>query len=274
MNNPNSPTNKIKASLKERWSAPDHPGAEPRFQVLLFAKDVAIFVFLPALAVFMFKSCDNSNLTEGKTKPKRQAREEITDNSMRSQIIDFTGSSKGKAQSFGISKRAPGTLTKIKLLNQVETYSNAPVHAIVIDNSLGPNLRGATLIGDASPDATFERINITFNLLKHPTNRSVAVPIAARALSLSGTLGVNARKKEGFFARAALGGAKSGIANMQGNDESKQSLKDALLKIFASGLLQESNNSATIEQNRANVLVLDSSQIFYAELTDYFPGER
>ena len=274
MKNPNSPVNKIKSTLKERWSAPDYPGAEPRFQIVLFVKDVGIYIFLPALAVFMFKSCESAAVSDVKPKPKRQAREEITDNSIRSQIIDFTGAPKAKGKYSGVSKRAPGTLIKIKLLNQVETYSNAPVHAVIVDNSLGTNLRGATLIGDASPDATFDRINITFNILKHPSNMSVAIPINARALSLNGTLGVDATKKEGFFARAALGGAQGGISKAQGSEGSSQSLKDALLRVFASGLLNEAGNSATVEQNRANVLVLHSSQIFYAELTDYFPGER
>lgn len=271
MKNPNSPISKIKSALKERWHAPDYPNAEPRFQVVNLAKDIAVFILIPAFAILLFQSCDNSQSAELSVKPKRKVSAENQSGALRSQIIDFSGATIKKGKYDGMAERAPGTIIKLKLLNYVETYSNAPVHAIVIDNSLGAGLRGAILIGDASPDVTFERVNITFNFLKHPRNKNLAVPLSARALSLAGTLGINAKKKEGFFARAALGAAQNGLNNAQGSVGNEQSLKDALLKVFASGLLQESISTTSVEQNRANILVLSPSQTFYAELTDYFP---
>ena len=47
MKNPNTPASRMKRGLVERWSSEDYPGAEPRFQITLLAKDIVIFVLLP-----------------------------------------------------------------------------------------------------------------------------------------------------------------------------------------------------------------------------------
>ncbi len=275
MKNPNAPINRIKSALKARWSEPDHPAAEPRFQAILFAKDILVFVFLPALAVLLVKSCDVPTPANSMNKAdSKKVLVDSDDKSIGSQIIDFTGKVSSKFPNLHLSKRAPGTLVKVRLQNQVETFGNAPVHAVVVDNSLGNNMRGATLIGEASPEETFQRITVTFNLIRPPGKLGVALPISARGLSLSGTLGVDARKKEGFFARAALGSAQSASGKGLSGNSDKESLKDVLLQVFASGLINETNKTAGMENNRANVLVLDSSSTFYAELTDFFPEDR
>src|SRR5689334_9284340 len=92
MKNPNAPIARFKRSLLARWSREDYPGAEPRFQLTLLGKDIAIFVLLPVLAVILFKSLEDAT-----TAPRRpQVQYTKTANSMKlenekSQIIDFRG---------------------------------------------------------------------------------------------------------------------------------------------------------------------------------------
>ena len=89
-------------------------------------------------------------------------------------------------------------------MNVVETFSNAPVHAQIIDNGLGREFLGGTLIGDAVSETGSGRVNINFKFVRHPRRLDLAVPVSARAMSLDGTFGINGTKKEGFFARAAI----------------------------------------------------------------------
>lgn len=186
MKNPNTPINKLKANLLARWSAEDYPGAEPRFQLSLFGKDIAIFVLLPILAVIMFKACENAASTSSKPNKKRERVETDRNSPSRSQIINFNRTIP-QPRYAGVSKKAPGTLVRVRLLNVVETYSNAPVHAQIIDASLGRTLMGGTLIGDAVSDSNYERINITFRFARDPRKSGLAIPISARALGLDGT---------------------------------------------------------------------------------------
>lgn len=270
MKNPNSPINKLKASLLSRWSAEDYPGAEPRFQITLFGRDLAIFLLLPIVAIILFKSCENATSSSGQPKRKQErSRSEITENS-RSQIINFSFPAPiGKYS--GVSKKSPGTLLKVKLLNVVETYSNAPVHVQVLDASLGRSLMGGTLIGDAVADTNFERINITFRFVRNPRNASIAIPISARALSLDGTLGLVATKKEGFVTRSAIGSADAATQNLE-NKENATNFKDVLFKALTAGLIQEFGAATQVEKNRAQVLTLRPPTEFFVELTDFFPG--
>lgn len=267
---PNKPVGRIIRALKARWSAADYPGADPRLQVKLFAKDVAVFLLLPLLAIILVKACDRAMDT-----PKRQSsptaqfdRSKL--DAQRSQIIHFTASgdsSSGKSA----QKRSPGSLVRVRLLNVVETYSSAPVHAQIIDSSLGANFQGGTLIGDATPDTSFDRITIGFRYARDPHRTGVAMSINARALSLDGTLGLEAGKKEGFVARSAIGSAASGSQDLQ-KGGSSNSLQDMLVKALTSGLLQELGTSSQVERNRAQVLTLPPQTEFFAELTDFFPG--
>ena len=272
MKNPNAPANRLKRSLIERWKGEDYPGSEKRFQALLFAKDLAIFVLLPIFAIVIFKSCELAV-----SKPKK-----IRDNSvengkqsnfegLKSQILDFRPKSYTDGSFKGYAKRAPGTLIKVRLLNNLETYSSAPTHAQIIDSSLGQNLIGGTLIGEAVSDASVERINITFKLLKDPNKANIAIPISARALSLDGTFGVLAKKKGGIFARSALAAAPH-LGQELNQDLQNSETKNILLKALSSGFMDESNSGLQVEQNRLQVLKIDSGTEFFVELTDYFPG--
>lgn len=257
--------------FKKRWSAPDFPGAEPRFSPFLLSKDVLIFLALPSLFALVTASFYSESSSSKKTHAKRTTTPTKLEPS-RTQIIRFTAKGTTKSQKSNFSKKSPGTLVKLRLLNKVETYSNAPVHAIVIDNSLGGALKGARLIGEAIPDSQFNRINIEFNYLKHPQKDSVALSLNARAMSLNGTLGLNAEKKEGYFARVATNSAQSVFSN-RGRSRGNSDVSETILKALVSGLSNESGRIATVENNNANVLVLKPGTIFFAELTEFFPKE-
>jgi hypothetical protein len=270
MKNPNSPMNRLKKYLLARWSAEDYSGAQPRFQIQLFAKDLAIFVLLPALTVVFFKACEN-----GMSKPSRRTsmfnkdyRTSGNPNEAKSQIIDFRGGGGG----LGFSKHSPGSLVRVQLLNQVETYSNAPVHAQIVDDGLGHGLLGGTLIGDAVSDTNFDRINITFKYVRDPHRVGVALPISARALSLDGTLGLVAEKKESFLTRSAIGSAGSTTQDLQGRGGDSKDFRQVLLKALTAGLFQEFGSETQIENNRAHVLSLNAGVEFFVELSDFFPG--
>src|SRR6187431_2967825 len=107
MKNPNSPAGRFKKGLATRWSAEDYPGAEPRFQIPLFAKDVAVFVLLPVLAVLTVKAFES-----GSAAPRRPLIATGTDRSrldaQKSQIISFVpiGKASGGA---GAPRRSPGS---------------------------------------------------------------------------------------------------------------------------------------------------------------------
>lgn len=267
MKNPNAPISKLKKFFKERWSGEDHPGSTKRFQIMIFAKDFGIFVMLPLLTVFMFKSCENALSAPKKVILSGNSnRDSLALEVSKSQIIDFA---KRSGSGGGIyAKKAPGTLVKVRLLNNLETYSAAPVHAQIIDSSLGRNLYGGTMVGEASPDTGVERVNIVFQYVKDPNRSSVAVPIAARALSLDGTFGVIAKKKGNVFARSALASAPHLGQSLQEKTDSK----GILLRALSSGFMEEGSNDLQAQRNRLQVLTVQSNAEFYVELTDYFPG--
>lgn len=272
MKNPNSPIEKLKKKLAKRWSAEDTPGANPRFQIALFFKDFSIFFLLPLITVVLYKSCEVA--LSGPRKPTAYRNFETSESnfeSSRSQIINFSGGQGAASPLSGIARRSPGSLVKVRLLNVVETYSNAPVHAQIVDAGLGKNLVGSTLIGDATSDSNFNRVEITFRYVRNQRNPGLAIPIAARALSLDGTLGIAGRKKEGFFARAALNSSGSAAQDAQGKIEGND-LKHIIAKALTSGLIQEFGADSQVQRNRSQVLTLQPSTEFFVELTDYFPG--
>lgn len=266
--NPNSFKERIKKSLLARWSERDTPTSEPRFRSNLFAKDLAIFIILPISSVFIFKVLENG-LNAHPTNKKQnvnQTTKNLNSEAPKSQIIDFKNARSG---SLAFNKRSTGTLIKVKLLNVIETYSSAPVHAQVIDMSLGEDWFGATFIGDATGDTNFDRININFSRLRSSKNQSLSLAIKARALSLNGSLGLEATKKEGFFARSALNSVNP-IANGAHAEIESSDLKSILAKALASGLLQEFGSAGTVERNRSQVLTLSAGEVFYVELMDDF----
>lgn len=287
--NPNHPIKKAIAAIKARWLAAEYPGGEPVFQTKKAGKDLGYFTLAPLLTLIIFKACDSNAGTPRKmSKQRDETRESRQVNGSKSQIIDFTGRgvNLGRFGNFhpqgaqagvsiaGLPKKAPGALVKLRLMNVVETYSTAPVHAQIVDEGLGKILMGGTLIGDANPDVNFDRINISFRFARDPNREGVAIPISARALSLDGTLGLDAQKKEGFFARSMMGSAVGATQNGQISGGKETGFKEFLIQALTSGLIQEMGSSSQIERNRAQVLSLKPATEFFAELTDFFPGSR
>jgi hypothetical protein len=237
----------------------------------LLGKDLAIFAFLPLLAVIVFHACEKAGNGSRRPVANTQKRADTARyDASKSQIINFQSHLSGSPLA-GIQKRAPGSLVRVKLLNVVATYSSAPVHAQIVDAGLGKIFLGGTLIGDATPDPNFQRINISFRFAKDPVHDNAAAAIAARALSLDGTLGIEAEKKEGFFTRSVYGFATTAT---QGADSKGGStdFRDILLRALSAGFLQEFGSGTQVEKNRSQVLTLQPSTEFFAELTDYFPG--
>ena len=273
MKNPNAPVARLKTQFKTRWSSEDYPGAEPRFQVMLLLRDIGTYLVLPLIAVAGVKACESSAQSPKHPSQKRNSTEQSRMDNGRSQIIQFAPTGiDGVSYAGSTPRRSPGSLVRVKLLNVVETYSTAPVHAQIADGGLGERLKGGTLIGDATPDSTFERISINFRFARDPNREGVALPITARALSLDGTLGLDAEKKEGFVARSAIGSAALGSQDLQKGGGAPNDLQGLLLKALTAGLFQEMGSTSQVARNRAQVLKLPPQTEFFAELTDFFPG--
>lgn len=268
MKNPNSPLEKVKKKTYERWNKEDYPGGSPRFQLMLFVKDIGIFILMPFFAAFISLMLSGSRSSE-KSKTKED-KESARIDSSRSQILEFQKNSKGSA--FAASKKAPGILVKVRTLNVVETYSSTPVHVQIVDGGLGADFMGGTLVGDGTADSNFERINITFRSAREKWRENKAFPIAARALSMDGTLGLLATKKEGVFTRGVYGGAVGGVQEAKGAVDNID-LKSVVIRALSAGLLQEIGGGAQVEHNRSQVLRIPPGTEFFAELTDYFPTE-
>lgn len=273
------PEKKIVSSIKKKsfwkkfaekyWYAPDLPQGEPIFQPKVFSRWCGIYIGLPiagfALALMLVKV--------GYSSKGRSAITRSTDfklDASRSQIIYFRVAT-SSGQFGGYVKRAPGTLVRVKLLNSVEGTGNGPVHAQILDGSLGRNLLGGTLLGEAAGDSNLDRVTITFNYARDPSRQNIAIPIRARALANDGTLGLNGTKKEGMLARTALGGGSKLTQDAQGAVDSFD-IREIFMKAIASGFLNEAGNEIGVERNRAALLVLKPDTEFFAELTDYFPG--
>lgn len=265
--------NKIKKQgerLKERWSEEDYPGGTPRFQLSLLAKDIAVFGLTPICAILFYKIVEGSILGREQVSDIRRTTSKLERNEPHSQIIHFQSSRSGER---AISKRAPGTLVKVRLLNVVETLSTAPVHAQVIDAGLGREFMGGTLIGEATSEAASGRVKIDFKFLRHSRRLDLAVPISARAMSLDGTFGIVATKKEGVFARAAIRSSTASTNTSESGNDGND-LKTMIAKAFAAGLIQELREDASVAHNNAQVMRLAPMTEFFVELTDYFPGQK
>lgn len=269
MNNPNSPFNKLKKYLDMRWSKEDYPGGNKRFQLALLGKDIAGYLCLPVLTVVAVKTCDSKSASSRRSNVAVNRIADMPENEHKSQIVEFRDASAGPNSTF--ARKSPGTLVKVKLLNVVETFSAAPVHVQVTDLGLGRSLLGATLIGDASPDTNFERINIAFRFARDPNKASIAASISARALSFDGTLGVQARRKEGFIARSVVASSSLPPQGSQ-SQASDADFKQILFRALTAGLMQEYGSTSQLEKNRSQVLILNPGTEFFAELTDFFPG--
>jgi hypothetical protein len=269
MSNVSTPSNRMKENIKSRWLAEDFPGGPKHFQVQLFAKDIFVYLGIPIIAVILFKGCEMSLNGTAQVKTSSGNRLFRSDGSQpKSQIIDFHESPNSLHYVENIPRRAPGTLVKVRLMNIVETASITPVHAQIIDDGLGKQFRGSTLIGEANPDGALGRIRIDFKYLRLTNRLDIAVPLTGRALSLDGTFGLIAEKKEGFFARAAIRSAQNGNTV----DTSPQDFKSVIARALAAGLVQEFQGEAAQANQQAQVLTLQPSTEFFVELSDYFPG--
>lgn len=259
---------RIKQYFKKRWYGTDIPNSEPAFQTNVFLKDVVIFGCIPISAfligTFIYK-LDFKSLK----KDPRQNNFSARNNELRSQVLNFGGSIGSMRSGNVVSvKKAPGSLVKVRLLNRVETFGAVPVHAQIIDSGLGKEFLGGLVIGDAQSDSNTNKIKIEFRLARYPNRSDVAYQLHGHALSLDGTLGIDAIKKEGIFARSALRAGTNVSTPQNGN----QDLRSALIQILLGGAAQEINSSSQVEVNRSQVLTLSPSTEFYIELTDYFPG--
>lgn len=269
MKNPNSPLNRLKAGLKARWFGPDFPGGEPRLQLAPLAKDVGLFILFPAVCVLVANAGDDGPQARKKASVHRQALKREERNSQ-PQILNFDRSQVG-LRAGGTRRRAPGTLVRVRLMNVAETLSETPIHVQILDYSLGREYYGGTLLGDGTGETNFSRMNILFRFAKRSGDDSNAAPISARALSLDGTLGLDASKKEGMFARGALGGAAAAGGTF-GKGGGGQNLQTVLLQMLTQGLSQELTSEAGVARNNASVLTLEPGREFFAELKDFFPS--
>lgn len=262
-----------KERLLARWSEEDYPGGTPRFQLSLFVKDIIVFGLIPISAIIIFKILEAGISAPTRPQPKPRAEAGYDRPEKHSQIINFTNRKPGDGNRFGFSKRAPGTLVKVRLMNVVETLSNAPVHAQIVAHGLGREFIGGTLIGEAVGEPSSGRVNIAFRFVRHPRRLDLAVPISARAMSLDGTFGINGAKKEGFFARAAIRSASSN-PNTVDTGTDKQDMRSLVARALAAGMMQEFQNEASVAHNNAQVLTVKPMTEFFVELTDYFPGQH
>lgn len=262
-----------KERLLARWSEEDYPGGTPRFQLSLLAKDVVVFGLIPLIAIILFKTIE-SGLNAPTRPPERRRVDSGYDRPEKhSQIINFGNGGSGGHGGSPFSKRAPGTLVKVRLMNVVETLANAPVHAQIVDYGLGKEFIGGTMIGEATGEPGSGRVNISFRFVRHPRRLDLAVPISARAMSMDGTFGINATKKEGFFARAAIRSASSNPNTVDAGAD-KQDLKTLVERALAAGMMQEFQSEASVAHNNAQVLTLKPMTEFFVELIDYFPGQH
>lgn len=266
---PNSFWCRVKRWFENRWWKSDHGQTEADFQVRKCIQDIGIALMAPAIFLAGFRTANAYFFDDSKKRaPLEERRSSGLSDGPHSQIIEFGKRGGGTGAHPG--QRAPGALVKVRLLNVVETYSTAPVHAQVLDEGLGRAYLGGTLIGDATSDGTFDRINIQFRYVRDPARAGVAYSISARALGLDGTLGLIAKKKEGFFARSALGSAQESSQDM-GSKGSDSDFKQILFRALTAGLVKEFGSESRVANNRAQVLSLAPQTVFYVELTDFFP---
>lgn len=263
----------LKQILVRRWSSEDVPGAVPRFQIDLLARDIVVFGLIPISAVIFYKLIEVSLTSRARPRERLRTlgiaeRQEIST----SQIIDFRNNSPN-GHRLNFPKRSPGTVVRVRLLNVVETLSSAPVHAQIVDRALGQELLGGTLLGNATAEENIGRIKIDFSFVRHPRRLDTALPISARAVSLDGTYGVVATRKEGFFSRVATHPSSVNTNDLDSSMLS-QDLKTLVARSLASGILQEFTATTSREQSKAQLFTLQPMTEFYVELTDFFPSQR
>lgn len=259
----------LKEKLANRWCREEFPGGTPRFEPKLLAKDIAVFALIPTCAALTLRAVSGSQTS---IKSKRLTTLSASEkNTPTAQIINFEEPTSSRADRGSKTlKRTAGTLVRVRLLNTVETFEEAPVHARILDNGLGHVFQGGTLIGKAISDPNSGRIKVDFTLARYPNSSSIAEPIAARALALNGTLGIEGSKKEGFFARATL---RAGSGTKPSVDETGD-FKTLVARAVANGLMQEFSEEMSAKSTQAQVYTLTPGAEFFVELTDVFPSSK
>lgn len=122
---------KMKERIFKRWIEEDYPGGTPRFQLALLTKDIVVFCLIPISAIIFYKIVESSMAVPSKASDRKRPEVNVDRLAKHSQIINFQSSGKnaaGNGQGTLFSKRAPGTLIRVRLMNVVETFSNAPVY--------------------------------------------------------------------------------------------------------------------------------------------------
>lgn len=291
-----SPFKKLTQGLGARWKIERVPGSAPSFAPKAFARDLGVatlfialgcvgVLFLYGVGVIGSKQAKTQQKAESKGNTYISARDE---EARPSSIIEFEGAAidpasirelmdqdrhpapKPKAYQF-----SPGTLVRVRLLNQVETFGSVPVFAQVVDYALGRSRYGYTVIGEASGRADSGRIEMNFSIVRDPRRASVSASIAAAALSPNGTLGITGHPKEGLPERAWLGAAGAGLgkAKSLAADSGDKKLGSLLLQALVEGLSSELGAEVNAAHTQAAVLTLDPGTEFLIQLTDFFPKQ-
>lgn len=292
-----SPFKRLTQGLGARWKIERVPGSAPSFAPKPFFRDLGIaalfvalgcigFLVLYGLGVIGSKQAKTQQKAESKGNTYISARDE---EARPSNIIEFEGSGVDAASLRELidpptrktppapkaAQFSPGTLVRVRLLNQLETFGSVPVFAQVVDYALGRARYGYTVIGEASGRADSGRIEMNFSLVRDPRRASVSASIAAAALSPNGTLGIVGHPKEGLPERAWLGAAGAGLgkAKSLAADSGDKKLGSLLLQALVEGLSSELGSEVATSHTQAAVLTLDPGTEFLIQLTDFFPKQ-
>lgn len=170
-----------------------------------------------------------------------------------------------------------GSIVSARLLNSVEAYDSVvPVIAQLTDFGIGKEFLGKTIIGEATPMPEVDRMRIDFYTLRVDSHTSV--PISAQALSIDGTYGLIAQKKEGIVDRSVIAGVHNGVGmpfdQHRGNPNLGFSVQSMLVGALFQGLQQTLQSDISVDRNRSTVLVLKSGQTFVIQLLNDLQKER
>lgn len=164
--------------------------------------------------------------------------------------------------------RSKGSLIRVRLLNAIETHESVPVFSQIIDYGLGTHMYGKTLIGDARGDGNIARVKISFHTLR--VGEYSAKDLTGQALSLDGTLGLPAKKKEGLLERSVVGATRAGVSNSVEQDKLGESVQGFLLGALLRGIQTELRSDIESEYNNSTVLTLEPGVEFFVQLTENY----
>ena len=262
----------LKERLLKRWSDGDYPGAQKRFQLRLVGKDFGIFVLIPLMSILIVKMVEASINAPNPARKSVKQETNGTNLEKTSQIIVFDKARGGPSRGGG-QLRSPGTLVRVRLLNTTDVASTSPVHAQVLDYSLGREYFGGTAVGEASFESATGRVKIEFKFARSRSNIATVSGLSGRALSLDGRFGVEGIKKEGLFARSALK-AGSSIPVQENSSEDRPDFRSQIIQAIASSFIQEFQGEAGLAHAKSQIISLKPNLEFFIELTDYFPGKK